>query len=450
MKSHLAVLTIITVLIMLFSFGCEPETETSTPTPQPQAETKVEPQQESAEIEAQAVEEEMGISDEIAEETTEMAEEAVDHADEATDEHANCEHTKNAREIKAEHDGAEIIQPDTVKDVAEDVVVELKPIPQPSPNDVIGTVNGQQVTVAQVDELASREIQMVKTRAEMSKIPDDQIQKSIKNIRSRALDFLITEKLVEGRKQQAGIKVTDQEVDSFIETEILAKNDMTLEVLKSRVTADGTTYEQWKKKSGIYEKLALDKLIEADNFGGVDVNESEVLDFYNENKMRFAQPEMVKASHILIKPVTDANIPAEQADADAKAKAQDLLKQVKEGADFAELAKANSACPSAERGGDLGFSHKRAWVPPFSNAAFSLQPGQVYDDVVKTQFGYHIIMATDKKEATTQSYDEVKDMLMSRIKQKKTNDLIEKYIEHLKGKAQIDYAEGYAPQPKLR
>jgi parvulin-like peptidyl-prolyl isomerase len=85
------------------------------------------------------------------------------------------------------------------------------------------------------------------------------------------------------------------------------------------------------------------------------------------------------------------------ADAQAKAKAQDVLNKVKGGGDFAELAKENSQDSTAANGGDLGFFAKGQMVKEFEDAAFALQPGQV-SDLVKTQYGYHIIKVIEKKD----------------------------------------------------
>jgi peptidyl-prolyl cis-trans isomerase D len=129
---------------------------------------------------------------------------------------------------------------------------------------------------------------------------------------------------------------------------------------------------------------------------------------YNQNFEQYSTPEQIRASHILLK--TEG-----KDDAAVKAKAEEILKQAKGGADFAELAKKNSEDESNNKnGGDLDFFGRGRMVPEFDAVAFALQPGQI-SDVVKTQFGYHIIKLTDKKPAVTKPLAEVKDQLAEQL-----------------------------------
>jgi peptidyl-prolyl cis-trans isomerase D len=133
--------------------------------------------------------------------------------------------------------------------------------------------------------------------------------------------------------------------------------------------------------------------------------------YYNDNIQQYSTPEQVRASHILIKTTGKAD-----EDDAAKKKAEDLLAQVKKGADFAELAKKNSQDEgSAVKGGDLDFFSHGQMVPEFDKVAFELQPGQV-SDLVKSQFGYHIIKVTDKRPATTKTLDEVRGQIEDQLK----------------------------------
>jgi peptidyl-prolyl cis-trans isomerase C len=133
------------------------------------------------------------------------------------------------------------------------------------------------------------------------------------------------------------------------------------------------------------------------------------------------------------------------ADAAAKEKAENLLEQIKAGADFAQLAKENSDGPSAPKGGDIGFGRRQSWVAPFSDAAFALQTGQV-SDIVKTQYGYHIIKVTDRKESSEIPFDNVKEDIMHTLQNQKETELGSRCVELLRKNADIVYAEGYEPR----
>lgn len=101
----------------------------------------------------------------------------------------------------------------------------------------------------------------------------------------------------------------------------------------------------------------------------------------------------VRASHILLMYQGSARSTASRSKAEAQASIEDLARQLADGADFAELARAHSDCPSAARGGDLGSFGRGQMVPEFEAAAFSMQAGEV-SHVVETAFGYHLIRRT--------------------------------------------------------
>ena len=129
---------------------------------------------------------------------------------------------------------------------------------------------------------------------------------------------------------------------------------------------------------------------------------------YNSNIEQYTTPEQIRASHILLK--TEG-----KDDAAVKAKAEELDKQAKAGADFAELARKNSEDEgSAKNGGDLDFFGRGRMVPEFEQVAFSMQPGQV-SDVVKSSLGYHIIKLTDKKPGSTRSLAELRPQLTEEL-----------------------------------
>src|SRR5262249_14599021 len=156
---------------------------------------------------------------------------------------------------------------------------------------------------------------------------------------------------------------------------------------------------------------------------------------YKNNEEQYSTPEQVRASHILLK--TEG-----KDDAAVKAKAEDLLKQARAGADFAELAKKNSEDEaSAKNGGDLDYFGKGRMVPEFDAAVFAMQPGQI-SDLVKTQYGYHIIKLVDRKAATTRPLAEVRQQLSDQLAyqraQAQAAELAQKLQGRIKKPADLD------------
>ncbi|PYR29338.1 MAG: hypothetical protein DMF92_12150, partial [Acidobacteria bacterium] len=167
---------------------------------------------------------------------------------------------------------------------------------------------------------------------------------------------------------------------------------------------------------------------------------------YNDGIEQYTTAEQVRASHILLK--TEG-----KDDAAVKAKAEDVLKQSKAGADFSELAKKYSEDEaSAKNGGDLDYFGRGRMVPEFDQAAFAMQPGQT-SDLVKTQYGYHIIKLVDKKPATTRTLADVRQQLTDQLAyeraQAQAADLAQTLEQQVRKPADLDKvakAQGLAVQ----
>jgi peptidyl-prolyl cis-trans isomerase D len=156
---------------------------------------------------------------------------------------------------------------------------------------------------------------------------------------------------------------------------------------------------------------------------------------YNNNSEQYTTPEQVRASHILLK-TEGKDDPA------VKARAEALLKQAKGGADFSELAKKNSEDEaSAKNGGDLDYFGRGRMVPEFDQAVFAMQPGTI-SELVKTQYGYHIIKLVDKKNATTRPLAEVRQQLNDQLAyqraQAQAADLAQNLEKQIRTPADLD------------
>jgi peptidyl-prolyl cis-trans isomerase D len=147
------------------------------------------------------------------------------------------------------------------------------------------------------------------------------------------------------------------------------------------------------------------------------VKPEQLQQYYDQHQDEFKTPEEVKASHILIRtppPGPDGKPDQKAVDA-AKAKAEDILKKLRAGGDFAEIAKKESQDPgSGAKGGDLGWFQRGAMVPEFDKAAFSQPVGKI-GDLVKSSFGFHIIKVEDKHVAGLKPFNDVKDQIAAKV-----------------------------------
>jgi peptidyl-prolyl cis-trans isomerase C len=294
------------------------------------------------------------------------------------------------------------------------------------------TVNGVNINESQVD--AQLKPQLAKVGAQL---PPAFVEQYKTQLRQQILEGMIVEQLLDEKVKEKNITVTDANVVEYLE-KTAAQQGLTLNDIKDMMEARGQSFDDAKQR--IKKGMTYQKLMESLWAGKINVTEDDAKKYYDENAK---QLEQVRASHILIKPDTsDPNADPNQAKVKAKAKAEDLLKQIKDGADFAELAKTNSGDTySAIQGGDLGFFGRSQMVPAFERAAFALKAGQV-SDVVETPFGYHIIKVTDRKNDT---FEKAKDDILKLLTQNKQADLAEEYITSLKADAKIIYPPGKEP-----
>ncbi|MFJ9386939.1 peptidylprolyl isomerase [Peribacillus sp. NPDC101481] len=202
------------------------------------------------------------------------------------------------------------------------------------------------------------------------------------------LDLLITNKLVELEAEKAGIKIKDDEIQKEIDVMVESYGDE--KSLKEQLEASGSSMEALKKDIVVY--LQTKKLVEP----RITVTDEEISTYFEDNKDTFAQAEQVEASHILVE--------------DEKT-AKKVAKEIADGGDFAKLAAEYSTdTETADNGGSLGYFGKGDMVEEFENVAFDLDINKV-SDPVKSEYGYHIIKVTGKKEAKKANLEDSKDVI---------------------------------------
>jgi peptidyl-prolyl cis-trans isomerase D len=202
--------------------------------------------------------------------------------------------------------------------------------------------------------------------------------------------------------------------------------------LKSYFDANKSGFQTPEKRS-----LAILIADQAKLEAAVNPTDADLQQAYNQNKEQYRVMERVKVRHILLK---TSDKPATE-DAKMKAKGEDLLKQIKGGANFAELAKKNSEdIGSAPNGGELpDWVTRGQTVPEFEKVAFTLKPGQT-SDLVKTQYGYHIIQVLQHEDARLRPFDEVKAEIATQMKKQRAANQLQQIADKAQSALQKDPA----------
>ena len=325
-----------------------------------------------------------------------------------------------------------------------DVNVAEPQVPEEPADSVAVTINGFDVTESELQQIIKPQLERMAQRAK--KLPPAIAQALEKQLRQQALNTIIIRRLLDEKVKEANIVITEEELASqFTKVAAAQKPPLSLDEFKTKLAEYGQNFDELKQQ--VRKQMTYQKVVEAQLAGKINITEEDAKKYYDENPTKFEVKEQVRASHILIKTdTTDSEADPNQVKAEAKIKIQGLLEQIKGGADFAELAKANSDCPSAAQGGDLDFFPRGKMAAPFEKAAFAMKVGEV-SDVVETRFGYHIIKVTDHKDASTTSFEQAKNSLIIQLTQNKQKELANNYIESLKAAADIVYPPGKEPAP---
>lgn len=291
------------------------------------------------------------------------------------------------------------------------------------PSDVMAKVNGVAITRGEMDRA-------INIMLAQSKIPKPVPADIMKKAEEVALNQLVSSEVLYQAGSKLQIKDLDKQVDDQLamnKTKFKSPDDYEKAVKEAGFTdAD--------LKTLMRKEIVINNLLKTEVADKVTVSDAEAKKFYDDNKDKFKNEEMVRASHILIG-VDPKATPEEKQK--AKEKAEAIRKRLLAGEDFATAAKKDSTCPSAAQGGDLGFFTKEQMVPEFANAAFALKPGAI-SDVVETKYGYHIIKVQEKKPAGTVSFDEAKSKIQEYLKSQKIQKGVNDYLEKLRKEAKIE------------
>jgi peptidyl-prolyl cis-trans isomerase C len=297
----------------------------------------------------------------------------------------------------------------------------VKPVPAQLP-EVVAKVNGESISKADF-EMALMSMEQ-RAGGPVPPAERDRIYRGL-------IDQLVGYRLLIQESKARKVAVPDADIEAQVGA--IRKQFPTEEAFQKTLTERQMTLD--KLKSDARQEMAIAKLIAEEVTPKIVVKPEEVTAFYAQNPQHFQQGDRVRASHILITVPKDADAAAKTA---ARAKAEQILKDLKAGKDFATLAKANSQDPgSAEKGGDLGFFQKGEMVGPFNDVAFTLKPGAM-SEIVETDFGFHIIKVVDKQAGRVVPIEEAKTQIEQFLQEQSREKETEAFVNGLKAKSKVD------------
>jgi len=229
------------------------------------------------------------------------------------------------------------------------------------------------------------------------------------------LDQLINENLLLQEAKEQNFALSNKKVDERLK-EMMDQNLLTEEQFEDRLKEGGFSLDYFKE---YYKRqLTISDFLNETLFSEIEIADSEIKEYYESNKESYSSQEgQIRARHILVETEKEAN---------------EILKEIRKGADFAELAEKRSIGPSSTVGGDLGFFGKGTMIKEFEQAAFGLRIGQV-SDPVKTEYGWHII----KREPGVIPYEEAKESIRELLSIEKQKQAFQDYMENLKEDSEI-------------
>jgi peptidyl-prolyl cis-trans isomerase SurA len=215
-----------------------------------------------------------------------------------------------------------------------------------------------------------------------------------------------------------------------------------MEDLEKAATSQGISYEDFKQN--LKNQIITQQVISREVGSRMNVSKEELQQFYDEHKSQMEQPEQIRLSELLIAGKKDKAPPADEQQelAAARAKADDLLGQIRKGAAFDEIAKKNSDGPTAAQGGDLGYFKRATLAKELEDKTFAMKPGEV-SEVIQTKQGFVILKVTEHQQAGVPPLSAIEPKVQEAIYMQKLQPALRAYLQKLREDAYIKVADGY-------
>jgi parvulin-like peptidyl-prolyl isomerase len=288
---------------------------------------------------------------------------------------------------------------------------------------IVAKVNGQIITLSQLEQ----EVQSTLERLGPAPTPEEE-QKRLATLRPETLKRMVDNLLVLQVAEERGLRVPARFFEEWKKGVMEQMKLTSEEEFVRQVELQGTSVEVIRKQ--FEESLLLQEVRRTEVDSKVSVSEPEINDRYREHIVDYTEPAKVRLREIVVK--FDSTNEVDQGQ-----KARRLLQEIRQGADFADIARMHSESASREAGGDLGFFEKGELTDALEEAAFALSPGGV-SDVIRMEAAFYILRVEEKVEEKVKTLEEVRSEVADAIFQEKMNTQLERYIQQLRERAIIE------------
>ena len=288
-------------------------------------------------------------------------------------------------------------------------------------NRIVAVVNDEIITQQDVEQLLA-----VLYAQYVHEYRDDELLQKMEDAEKHILGQMIDDKLILSRAKELEIQVREDEIDDklqYIKDGFPSEKDF-----YNMLETQGITVANLKDR--YRDQIMIKKLVDFEIKSRCSVLPSEIAEYYEIHRSEFKQDERYKVQHILIK--AEDNISLDL----AKVEIQNVYDKLKEGYDFAELAKEYSEGPNKEEGGDMGYIERGQMLEELENSIFVLKIGE-FSESIRSHLGYHIFKVEDIRHSGYLSFEEAQEYIKRIIFQKKFKERLDEWLDGLRKKAYI-------------
>lgn len=242
-------------------------------------------------------------------------------------------------------------------------------------------------------------------------------EKQAFRIKSEILYDLIEEQILLNMAEKQKISISDDEMKSELES---YKSGYTENTFVKMLKAKGISYDDWVKRKKT--KYTVQKLIKQNVIDQIEIDKKEVKQYYRDNITQFSHPEQVRARQILVSSWEEA---------------ENILKELRNGANFAAVAKNRSISPDRWKGGDLGYFSRGSYPEIFERVCFNTPVGEI-SQVIRSDYGYHIFKVIDKRGPYKESLKDAEPYIVTQLQQKQSKEAFEKWFKPIYDAASVE------------